>query len=147
MSYPIDLERYITAQLSAKADRWLLRTAAITLEAAERYLVIEQGRRFYLPIEWIELRDEGTEAAYDLTGWAFTFTVRDRFGGSALLTLSTAATGITIAEGLIKIDASPTVTGALTGWSVGVYDLVATKTGEAVRLLKGSIELSLKVTT
>lgn len=133
-----DAEKYQRARIEARVDRWLVKTATVTLEAAELDLVIEQGRRFYLPLQWFELRQSGEEAPYDLTGWTFTLKVAKDYGLVAVLTLTA-----TISEELIKFELAPAETAVLTGWTRGVYDVVATKTGDAIRLVQGTATLSL----
>lgn len=140
MSFALGRRRQ--AVLEEQYDRWLVKTAPVTQEAAEQDIVIEQGRRFYLAIEWREFRGEdGTEAAaVDPADWTLTLRVAREYGGDALLTIVGA---IATEDGnLVEFVLAPAATAALTGWSLGVYDVLATQTGNAVRLLRGTAALS-----
>lgn len=141
MSFPVG--RLAQAQLEERYDRWIIKTAPVTLQAAEQDIVIEQGRRLYVAIEWREYRgDDGTEAEAvpDLASWTFTLKVAREYGGAALITLTGAPLGDDAK--VVGFELTPTLSAALTGWSRGVYDIMATKTGQAIRLVQGCATLS-----
>jgi len=89
----------------------------------------------------------------DLTGYHAKMEIKDRIGGTILLTLSDQApdnritldnTNHTIS---LRIDAVDTVSSVLT-WTRGVYDLeMSGPTGAVTRIFTGNISVSKEVTT
>jgi hypothetical protein len=75
--------------------------------------------------------------------------VKDTYGGTAWLTLTTANGGITLggAAGTITITASATATAALTAPAVGVYDLELVTGSTVRRLAAGEVTVTPEVTT
>ena len=86
---------------------------------------------------------------HDLVGYSARMTIRNKVGGTALVTL-TDANGklvITAAEHYVRIALSATET-ALYSWVAGVYDLeVESPTGEVTQLLYGKVKVTKEVTT
>lgn len=85
----------------------------------------------------------------DLTGYTARMTVRDKVGGTELLSLTTENARIVVDPVGYKItlNISATDTAALT-WKKGVYDLeLQSATGVVTALLAGSISVTKEVTT
>lgn len=85
----------------------------------------------------------------DLTGFTARMTVKDKVGGTELLTLTTENGGINIdtANYVITLTVSAIDTEAMT-WKKGVYDLeMVSATDEVTALLAGTIIVSREVTT
>jgi hypothetical protein len=85
----------------------------------------------------------------DLNGYTARMKIKDKVGGTELLSLTTENGGIVIANASKTIDLilSATDSAAIT-WSKGVYDLEMVNTsGKVTRILSGSIKVIDEVTT
>lgn len=107
-------------------------------------LVIQQGATFNPVWTW---KIDGT--AVNLTGYTARLTVRDTYGGTALVTLTSGAGTIVLggAAGTIQPVMSATVTGALSAPATGVYDLELVSGSVVRRLLEGRVSVTPEVTT
>lgn len=85
----------------------------------------------------------------DLTGYTARMTVRNRVGGTALVTLTTANNGIVIdlTDKFIELVITATDSAGYS-WTKGVYDLeLVSLSGEVTSLLHGNVTLTKEVTT
>lgn len=85
----------------------------------------------------------------DLTGYTARMTIKDKVGGTMLLSLTTANNRIVIDTSNHKITLTITATDtALITWSKGVYDLeLVSATGVVTALMAGSVTVIDEVTT
>lgn len=86
---------------------------------------------------------------HDLSGYTARMAVKNKVGGSMLLSLTTENGGIVINDSAktITLNIAAAVTAALT-WSAGVYDLeLVSSTGVVTALLQGSVVVNTEVTT
>lgn len=85
----------------------------------------------------------------DLTGYQFRLVVKDRKGGTVLLTLTTANGGISVdhAKRQITLNISATDTAAI-AWRKGVWEMEAVSGGGEVQtLLEGTVSVETEVAT
>lgn len=85
----------------------------------------------------------------DLTGYTARMTIKDRIGGSTLVTLTDATAKIVLdnTKKVIRIVLGAVETASFT-WAKGVYDLeLVSASGGVTSLLQGSVTLSQEVTT
>jgi hypothetical protein len=88
-------------------------------------------------------------APHDLTGYTARMAIKDRVGGTVLLTLTTENGGITVddAEKLIELFISDDET-ALVAWADAVYDLeVVAPSGDVTCLFTGPVSVTKEITT
>lgn len=88
-------------------------------------------------------------APHDLTGYTARMSIKDRVGGSLLLSLTTENGGIVIdpTEHVITLQIAATETDAL-NWSSGVYDLeMVSPTGEVTCIFTGTVAVEKEITT
>lgn len=91
---------------------------------------------------------DNNDTPIDLTGWSAAMMIRDTYGGSVLLSLSSPSSGITVgtSNGLVSIVIDKATTGGFT-WSDGVYDVVLTDpSANAYRMVEGTIHINPGVT-
>lgn len=117
-------------------------------------LTIQQGATLK---RWFRLNyPDGT--IVDLTAAGYTaarLTVRDQYGGDAVLTLTTANGGISVvqeadangAQWSGYLYASPATTAALTDWGDGIFDLEIDNGSDVIRVIEGIATLSLETST
>ena len=115
--------------------------------AAGKYsLTIEQGATWELTITW----NDDAGAPIDVTGYSAVATVKDTFGGTTLVSASTAAGTITNggAAGTFAIVVPHATTAALEAPNRGVWDFeVTSPSGTRTRLLEGKAKITPEVTT
>lgn len=97
----------------------------MSLEPAKHNFVIWRGASFYTKITYYSDATETTPT--DLTGYSASLVIRDKPGGTELLTLSTQSGGIILGtiDGAINLTMPADQTAALT-WTSGVYTLMVT---------------------
>ena len=86
---------------------------------------------------------------HDLTGYTARMAIKDKVGGTVLLSLTTENAGIAIdaTAKTITLAITATATAALT-WTTGVYDLeLVSSTGVVTGLMDGSVSVTKEVTT
>ena len=86
---------------------------------------------------------------HDLAGYTARMTIKDRVGGTALLTLTSANGGITVddAEKLIELFLDDVSTAAIT-WTSAVYDLeMVSPSGDVTAILTGAVSVEQEITT
>lgn len=86
---------------------------------------------------------------HDLTGYTARLAIKDKVGGTVLLSLTTENAGIVIdaTAKTITLAITATATAALT-WTTGVYDLeLVSTTGVVTQLMNGSVSVTKEVTT
>lgn len=86
---------------------------------------------------------------HDLTGYTARLAIKDKVGGTVLLSLTTENAGIVIddAAKTITLAITATATAALT-WTTGVYDLeLVSTTGVVTQLMYGAVSVTKEVTT
>lgn len=113
---------------------------------AGRYAVtIEQGATWLETFTWTDANGDPV----NLTGYTAVAMVKTTYGGTTLLTASTASGTITLggAAGTITINVPYATTGAI-GGQTGVWDLELTSGGGVrTRLLEGPVTITPEVTT
>lgn len=99
----------------------------MSLTPAKHNFTIWQGTTFRYRFTWHTAGPESP--GYNLTGYTALLEIRNKPGGTVLLTLTTADNSITVdADGIITLFISATDTANLT-WKTGVYDLILTAPG------------------
>lgn len=86
---------------------------------------------------------------HDLAGYTARMSIKDKVGGTVLLSLTTENAGIVLdnTAKTITLNVSATASAALT-WKTGVYDLeLVSPTGVVTALLTGSVTVASEVTT
>ena len=108
-------------------------------------IVIEQGADFSKSMTY----KDKAKVPIDLTNWTARMSIRDKFGGTLIISLTTEnsriALGDTSGTIILTITAADT-TGLAAG--TGVYDLeLIDDVGKVRRLLKGAVAIFAEVTT
>lgn len=115
------------------------------MPAVKKNITIEQGATFKLVLTWKDSKSR----PINLTGYSARLQVRAALGDAAVLIDASTANGKIVlgtTNGLITVTLTDEETQALTFQS-GVYDLKVTPPdGASVRLMQGSVTLSLGVT-
>ena len=86
---------------------------------------------------------------HDLSGYTARLDIKNKVGGTVLLSLTTANSGIVIDSSAktITLNVSATASAAL-DWKAGVYDLeLVSPTGIVTELLNGSVTVNSEITT
>lgn len=107
-------------------------------------LSIDQGATFRRALRWLKGGNP-----VDLSGFSARMEIRDKAGGMLLHRLDTEGGGISLggAEGTIVLHIPADVSAAWP-WRTGVYDLeLIEPTGDVIRLVQGSVQISPEVTT
>ena len=112
------------------------------MAAATSNITIEQGATYR---RQLTIKDSAG-AALNLTGATFAGQIRE--SADSVEAVAAFVFAITSPATLGKVDMSltSTVTAALPGNLDGVYDITLTQSGEVIRLLQGSVEVSPGVT-
>ena len=116
-------------------------------------LAIQQGATFRHQL----ILKDSLNALYDLTGFGAHLQIRRTIHDSTVIIELSSYNGRIIlggVQGTLELILTDTETNALTGWSNAVYDLEIkagassawTGTGDVIRLINGSVTLSLGVT-
>jgi hypothetical protein len=108
-------------------------------------VTIEQGANWQLTATW----KDSAGAAVNLTGYTARLKVKDKYGGTQLLSI-TSSDSITLggAAGTITINVAAATTAALAAPASGVYDLeLVSGAGVVTRLLEGTVKIAPEVTT
>lgn len=133
-SRPVQGPQYLSPEVKVEKDRLVLKTYDhVTVAPADVPLTIVKGSRFQLKIDWVD----GDGKPRDLAGWSFAMAIYVQPGDATPVQTLTP----TIAGGLIVWDVLASATAAYTGWTRGVYKLVATNGTDIVRLMQSVAEL------
>ena len=118
--------------------------AAVSSGTARIDWEIAQGATASLNLTWTV---GGTPV--DLTGYTARCTVKDTYGGTAWLTLTSAGGAIVLggAAGTIVVTATATQTAALAAPANGVFDVELVSGTTVRRLVAGSVTVTPEVTT
>ncbi len=105
----------------------------------------DQGKAFK---DWVSGGFVYYNTAVDLTGYTARMTIKDKYGGAELHSLTTENGGIAldVALGTITLIFSATDTAAF-AWKKGVYDLEMVKGGEVTKIAKGVVTVDNEATT
>lgn len=110
--------------------------------AAKKDITIDQGANYRMTIDY--RNPDGT--GIDLSGYTFSFYVKDKPGGTVLMNGSTYVTADPNNRGRILVDIPSTVTASL-NFDQGVYDILITGGNGKTRVVQGRAFLSRAVST
>lgn len=110
--------------------------------AHRRDITIDQGANYRMTIDY--RNPDGT--GIDLSGYTFSFYVKDRPGGTTYMNGSTYVTRDTTNPGRILVNVPASVTAGL-NFDQGVYDIVITNGADRTRVIQGRALLSRAVST
>jgi len=115
------------------------------MTAGIKDIEVEVGATFELDVVWKD--PDGNPI--DNTGYAARAKIKDKYGGTTLISISTTAGGITLggADGSISLEITPAVTETITN-KYGVWDLeMVAPSGKVYRILKGDVNFDPEATT